>query len=62
MLSVSATNSLNIYWGRQEEPAILVSRLLLRTRRMYVASIRLEWMKCSTERNLITRVSTFCVP
>ena len=33
--------------GRQEEPAILISRLLLRTRRMYVASIRLDfhyWM------------------
>ena len=26
--------------GRQEEPAILISRLLLRMRRMYVASIR----------------------
>ena len=34
--------------GRQEEPAMLISRLLLRTRRMYVAcSIRLDfhyWM------------------
>ena len=38
------------------EPAILISRLLLRTRRMYVASIRLDCMEC-TESNLITRVS-----
>ena len=30
------------YCGRQEEPAILISRLLLRMRRMYVASIRLD--------------------
>ena len=49
--------------GRKEEPAILISRLLLRMRRMYVASIRLElhgeWMDC-TERNLITRVLTKC--
>ena len=29
--------------GRQEEPAILISRLLLRMRRMYVASIRLDF-------------------
>ena len=29
-------------WGRQEEPAILIFRLLLRMRRMYVASIRLD--------------------
>ena len=28
---------------RQEEPAILISRLLLRMRRMYVASIRLDF-------------------
>ena len=28
--------------GRQEEPAILISRLSLRMRRMYVASIRLD--------------------
>ena len=28
--------------GRQEEPAILISRLLIRMRRMYLASIRLE--------------------
>ena len=37
------------YCGRQEVPAILISRLLLRMRRMYVASIRLdfhwEWME-----------------
>ena len=32
-----------IYCGRQEEPAILISRLLLRMRRMYVASIRLDF-------------------
>ena len=31
------------YCGRQEEPAILISRLLLRMRRMYVASIRLNF-------------------
>ena len=36
--------------GRQEEPAILILRLLSRMRRMYVASI---------DRNSITRVSTF---
>ena len=29
--------------GRQEEPAILFSRLLLRMRRMYVASISLDF-------------------
>ena len=50
------------YCGRQEEPAILISRLLLRMRRMYEGSIpldvHLEWME-STKRNLITRVSTF---
>ena len=28
------------YGGRQEEPSILISRLLIRMRRMYVASIR----------------------
>ena len=33
---------LAIFCGRQEEPAILISRLLLRMRRMYVASIRLD--------------------
>ena len=27
----------------QEEPAILIARLLLRMRRMYVASIRLDF-------------------
>ena len=31
------------YCGRQEEPAILISRLLLRMRSMYVASIRLDF-------------------
>ena len=49
--------------GRKEEPAILISRFLLRMRRMYVARIRLdfhgEWME-STERNLIMRVLTNC--
>ena len=52
-----------LYCGRQEEPTILISRLLLRMRRMYVASIRLdfhqEWMEC-TERNLITPVLNIC--
>ena len=48
--------------GRQEEPVILISRLLLRMRRPYVASIGLDFplrmksMEC-TERSLITRVS-----
>ena len=37
------------YCGRQEEPAILIYRLLLRMRRMYVASIRLHLTK--NERN-----------
>ena len=31
------------YCGRQEEPPILISRLLLRMRSMYVASIRLDF-------------------
>ena len=31
------------YYGRKEEPAILISRLLLRMCRMYVASIRLDF-------------------
>ena len=31
------------FCGRQEEPAILISRLLLHMRRMYVASIRLDF-------------------
>ena len=35
---VSANNC-----GRQEEPAMLTSRLLLRMRRMYVDSIRLDF-------------------
>ena len=50
-----------IYCGQQEEHAILISRLL-RMRRKYLPSIRLdfheEWMEC-TGRNLITRVWTF---
>ena len=33
----------NYYCGRQEEPAILIPRLLLRMRRMNVASIRLDF-------------------
>ena len=37
-------------------PAILISRLLLRMRRMYVASIRLDFHQECTERTLITRV------
>ena len=50
--------------GRQEEPPILISRLLLRMRRMYVASIRLDfpiWSRAfqtSIPRYLITRVLT----
>ena len=48
--------------GQQEERAILISRLLLRMRRMYVGSIRLEfhyeYMEC-TEHTLMTRVWTF---
>ena len=31
------------YCGRQEKPAILISRFLLGMRRMYVASIRLDF-------------------
>ena len=37
-------------------PAILISRLLLRMRRMYVASIRLDFHQECTERTLITHV------
>ena len=33
---------LNANYDRQEEPEILISRLLLRMHRMYLASIRLE--------------------
>ena len=58
---VIVVKSIAGYCGRQEEPAILISRLLWRMRRIYVASIYLdfheEWMEC-TERNLITRVWT----
>ena len=57
--------SWSFQWGnfrRQEEPAILIFRLLSRMRRMYVASIRLDFhyecMECA-ERTLITRVWTF---
>ena len=35
--------SLIPYCGRQEERAILISRLLLRMRHIYVASIRLDF-------------------
>ena len=31
------------YCGRQEEPVTLISRLLLRMRRMYVASIHFDF-------------------
>ena len=31
--------------GRQEEPAILISRFLLRMHRMYMASIRLDFLE-----------------
>ena len=43
--------------GRQEEPVILISRLLLRMPGKYVASFK-KWMEC-TKMNLITRVWTF---
>ena len=50
---------LNIFldtnWVRQEEPTSLIFRLLIRMRRMYLASIRLEYLEC----NLITRIWTF---
>ena len=49
--------------GDKRSPQILISRLLLRMRRMYVASIRLDFHEeCmeNTERTLITRVWTFC--
>ena len=39
--SFSSSSSYH-YCGRPGEPAILISRLLLRMRRMYVASIRLD--------------------
>ena len=62
-LNSNLTMMASSYCGRQEEPAILISRLLMRMRRMYVASIPLEfhgeWMEC-TEGNLITRVLTNC--
>ena len=62
-------------YGRQEEPAILISWLFIRMRRMYVASIRLDFTKNvwnaqnaiwshafgpSIALNLITRVLTIC--
>ena len=54
LLSATLTN-----WGQQEEPAIVISRLLLLMRHMYVDSICLdfhfEWIEC-TEHNLITRL------
>ena len=39
----SLSTYLSIYYGRQEESAILISRFLLRMRRMSVASIRLDF-------------------
>ena len=36
-------SNVSYYYGRQAEPAIQISRLLLRMRRMYVASIRLDF-------------------
>ena len=39
----SLSTYLSIYCGRQEESANLISGFLLRMRRMYVASIRLDF-------------------
>ena len=36
-------SDVHYHYGRQEESAIQISRLLLRMRRMYVASIRLDF-------------------
>ena len=49
------------YCERQEEPAIIISRLLLRIRR-HVASFRLDfsWTFRFFERNLVTHVVTIC--
>ena len=41
--------------GRQEEPAILISRLLLRMRRMYVASIRLDSISYPESSDFLTK-------
>ena len=63
-LDVSQGSVIEIWgnYGRQEEPTILISRLLLRMRYVCVASIcfdfHKEWMQC-TQRNLITRVWIF---
>ena len=62
---------INSNCGRYERHAILIYRLLLRMRCMYVACIRLdfhlEWMECSLRtfgpsitHKLITRVLTIC--
>ena len=41
---VKKTTIKRCYYGRQEQPAILISRLLLRMRRVqYVPSIRLDF-------------------
>ena len=52
-----------VYCGRQEEPAILISRLLLRMRRMCVGQhsfgLPLRIYGIHSERTLITRVWTF---
>ena len=42
---LSLTGICEYNWGRQEERAILISRLLLRMRHMYVASIGLDSIK-----------------
>ena len=34
---------MSVYCEQQEEPLILISRLLLRMRQMYVAGIRLDF-------------------
>ena len=70
--SVPYRLKVRIYCGRQEEPAILIFRLLLRMRRMYVVwvwtSFKKEWNAQNTiwsrafgpsiTRNMITRFLT----
>ena len=51
------------YCGRQEAPALVIFRLSLRVRRMYVASIRLDARSSRSfgppiTSNLITRILT----
>ena len=53
------------YCGRQEAPALVIFRLLLRVRRMYIASIRLDarWSRSfgpPITSNLIKRILTSC--